>query len=584
MFALCALIHSSSAAISSFSYVPLGSNPTLYQPGLEPIMHLDQHTFYDTVFRQNHAFVVEFYADWCGHCRAFAPYYRDFAYYVKEWNPIVTVAAINCADSFNAQVCSENGITYYPILKYFPRTARSPSQAQNLETKHSAEEIREAVMRMVANEYSVAKYPDWPNFSHIIVDAHSTYGHLWEGIPESANYLAIIFEVYDGIGARFMLDLVSRSNVLGARRALSNSPLVQMLRILQFPTVALFKRDHQQALYMEIYSNSTYSDLDRVILNDAHDSQALQTLRSTTMPPLMTTTQISIVDCNIYPDSCRQLYFVSETDMLKAMRMALYDEVIRTPGYVKGENFTALADFITLLSNHFPVLSFSNDARSRRTISTVLRNSERARMIFAHLREYLEQRRDDNLVSVDDYKRQFENVERVFASPFPVSSSWQHCKGTTPVFRGYTCGLWTTFHALTVHAYIDTIKENGIDALKPLKAIQVWVRSFFGCEDCKNHFMNMTTKMFPMTERRVRYPHDMMTYLWRAHNIVNNRLHGDPTEDPQFLKMQFPPPFLCPICHSGGQFSRRQVRHFLLRYYGSIRPHNHQTNRHLAVH
>lgn len=58
---------------------------------------------------------------------------------------------------------------------------------------------------------------------------------------------------------------------------------------------------------------------------------------------------------------------------------------------------------------------------------------------------------------------------------------------------------------------------------------------------------------------QIRHPHDMMTYLWRAHNIVNNRLHGDPTEDPQFIKMQFPPPFLCPTCHSGGQFSRRQV-------------------------
>lgn len=41
------------------------------------------------------------------------------------------------------------------------------------------------------------------------------------------------------------------------------------------------------------------------------------------------------------------------------------------------------------------------------------------------------------------------------------------------MFRGYTCGLWTTFHALTVHTYIDTIKDEQVDALKPLKDIQV---------------------------------------------------------------------------------------------------------------
>lgn len=63
-----------------------------------------------------------------------------------------------------------------------------------------------------------------------------------------------------------------------------------------------------------------------------------------------------------------------------------------------------------------------------------------------------------------------------------------------------------------------------------------------------------------------------MLYLWRAHNIVNNRLKNTSTEDPQYVKYQFPPTFLCPLCQSGGHFSRRQVRNFLLRYYTSIHP------------
>ncbi|RCN47689.1 thioredoxin [Ancylostoma caninum] len=584
LLALFALVHTASAAVSSFNYVPLGSNPTLYTPGFEPIMHLDQHTFADTVFGQDRAFLVEFYADWCGHCRAFAPHFRQFATLVKEWNPIVTVAVINCADVFNAQTCRDNGIAFYPMLKYFPRNARTPSQARNMDTPHSADAMREALMRMVANEYSAARYPDWPNLSHIYVDGRTTYGQLWDGVPESADYLAIIFEEYDGVGVQFILDLSSRRRMVGARRALSSSPLVQMLRIVEFPTVALFRRDHQQALYMQRFSNHTYIDIDNVIMNDARNSHAFTLppiALTTTMRP--TTTQVPLVDCSRFPDRCREMYYVSETDMLKAMRMALYDEVVRTPGYIQGDNFTGLTDFVTLLSNHFPVLSFTNDIRrSKRTTSTILKNSERARLVFIHMREYLESRRNRRMVSVDDYKRQFENVERVYANPFPTNSSWQHCKGTTPMFRGYTCGLWTTFHALTVHTYIDTIKDTNVNALKPLKSIQGWVKGFFGCQHCKRHFMNMTTNIFPMTERRIRHPHDMMTYLWRAHNIVNNRLHGDPTEDPQFIKMQFPPPFLCPTCHSGGQFSRRQVRNFLLRYYGSIKPHNRLADRRLA--
>ncbi|VDM76720.1 unnamed protein product [Strongylus vulgaris] len=120
LLALFALVHTASAAVSSFNYVPLGSNPTLYTPGFEPIMHLDQHTFSDTVFGQDRAFLVEFYADWCGHCRAFAPHFREFAGLVKEWNPVVSVAVINCADAFNAQICRDNGISYYPMLKMPP--------------------------------------------------------------------------------------------------------------------------------------------------------------------------------------------------------------------------------------------------------------------------------------------------------------------------------------------------------------------------------------------------------------------------------------------------------------------------------
>ncbi|GMT24926.1 hypothetical protein PFISCL1PPCAC_16223 [Pristionchus fissidentatus] len=578
------LVAAAQAIISSFNYVPQGSNPTLFVPGFEPVMHLDQATFDDTVFGQDHAFVVLFYADWCGHCRAFAPYYRSFANLVQNWNSIVTVTAINCADNFNQGACRDNGITHFPMIKYFPRTARSAQNAIDMEAQHSGELLRESLLRRVTNEYAYNRYPDWPAFHHVSVDASTTYGDLWNGVSPSANHMVIYFEVADGPGAQFLLDMASRANMVGAKRSLASSPLAQMLRVATFPSIALFRRDHQQALYMQPFSNRTYLDIDSIVTAD-RISLHQQVLTTTARPLLLTTTPSKpLIDCNANPERCRSMYYVSETDMLKAMRMALYDEVIKTGNFVAADNFTNLYEFVNVLSNHFPVLSFSADlrAKKRRSTSTILKNSERARMIFVHMREYLEEKKAQKFVSVDDWKRHFDDIEQVFNHPFPANSSWQHCQGTTPSTRGYTCGLWTTFHALTVHTYIDTIKDEEVDSLKPLKAIQGWVKSFFGCEHCKNHFMNMTTKLFPMNERRVRHPHDMMTYLWRAHNIVNQRLHGDATEDPQFIKTQFPPPFLCPTCHSGGAFSRRQVRNFLLRYYGSIEPHNRVDRRRLA--
>uniref|UniRef100_A0AC35FVL1 Sulfhydryl oxidase n=1 Tax=Panagrolaimus sp. PS1159 TaxID=55785 RepID=A0AC35FVL1_9BILA len=536
-------------SISSMTYVPQGNNPLLYQPGAEPIMHLDQVTFTDTIFdpTKRNSFIVEFYADWCGHCRAFAPYYREFANLVSTWNQVTRVGAINCADAFNAQVCRDNGVAYFPMIKYFPRHSSGYNDGIILEAAHSGTNLRDQLANKILNEYSRMPYPDWPNFHYLDVNRQTKFDDLWKTVADSANYLVIIFEHFDGAGTEFMLNLFPYSALVGGRRALSSTPLVQMLQITTFPYVAMFKRGDQQAVFMGPYLPTTIQE----IINRIQPGQF------STPAPLQTTTRRKI-------------------DLVDSMHSALHDEVIRTNDRIDGQNFTNLYNFVSLLAEHFPSLTFANSGTKRRlarqSTSMVLKKSERARMVFAHMKQFLDQK--SGMVTANEWKNQFESIERVYGHPFPVNATWQHCAGSFPEYRGYTCGLWSTFHTLTVHTYMDTIKNRKISPLKPLKAIQGWVNSFFGCQHCKQHFMHMTTVLFPMSERRVRHSHDMIMYLWRAHNIVNNRLHGDTTEDPQFTKYQFPPLFLCPTCHSGGHFSRRQVRNFLLRYYANIRPHH----------
>ena len=47
---------------------------------------------------------------------------------------------------------------------------------------------------------------------------------------------------------------------------------------------------------------------------------------------------------------CRSMFFVSEIDMLKAVRTALLDEVISSAGdWLDGEKFMALYNFLGLL-------------------------------------------------------------------------------------------------------------------------------------------------------------------------------------------------------------------------------------------
>lgn len=64
IFLILSLSEKTIGYLSNMNYIPIGNNPTLYRPGRDPVMQLDGATFYDTVFMQDHAFVVEFYADW----------------------------------------------------------------------------------------------------------------------------------------------------------------------------------------------------------------------------------------------------------------------------------------------------------------------------------------------------------------------------------------------------------------------------------------------------------------------------------------------------------------------------------------
>eukprot|EP01043_Picozoa_sp_COSAG02_P068101 COSAG02_NODE_11189_length_1760_cov_1.280000_1_plen_406_part_10 len=92
-------------------------------------------------------------------------------------------------------------------------------------------------------------------------------------------------------------------------------------------------------------------------------------------------------------------------------------------------------------------------------------------------------------------------------------SDWRTCKGTYPTTRGYTCGLWELFHMLVAHSSDD-------HAATDLMTIRSWIEQFFGCEDCRNNFLAMSTGI----ATRVRVRDDAVLWLWQAHNAVNLRL------------------------------------------------------------
>ncbi|CAD5233476.1 unnamed protein product [Bursaphelenchus xylophilus] len=770
------------AEIADFGTKPKGENPTLYDYEHDPIVQLDETTFNDTIYGSNQtertAFMVEFYSDWCGHCRAYAPLYKSLANDVSRWRSVVRIGAINCADPLNEATCRANGVQFFPLIKYFPRNSSGDSDGQKLKTYQSVALMRDQLTQAIVAENDQHHFPDWPNFEPLkplslacwvnclwpvgstvsgllcqvspwpvgstvsgllghlflaccvkslpgllgqlflaccvkslpgllgqlflacwvicfwpvvsslslacwvnclwpvgstvsgllcqvspwpvgstvsgllghlflaccvkslpgllgqlflacwvncfwpVVSSLSlacwvnrlwpvgstvsgllgqlflacwvdcfwpvgiaTYNEIFEGVPETIDKKILVFEENPQslVANQLILDMQQYSDKIAIQKCRKGHPLTEALHISDYPTIAVYKRGEHEPIMQAELRRLLFNEIEEYLGKEGH----IAGMKFSSHPHNRTVQTASdsgerneeeeekanstINECERNPESCKARYFASELDMLKAMRYALLREVTRNGGDLSGEKLSSLYTFTDTLANYFPHKTLANNDSADEEL--FLNASSRARVVFTHMRDFIKQNGLENPLPSDVWKAEFIRAEEDQGKPFPTNADWQHCKGSSPQYRGYTCGLWTTFHALTVSNYKNKGAEADFDPKAVLKSIRGWVGSFFGCEHCRQHFLKMTGKSFNMDDH-IHKPEDSFLYLWRAHNIVNARLKGRDTEDPKFPKIQFPAHFLCKECQVGGDQQRDEqiTKDYLLNYYSNIRP------------
>uniref|UniRef100_A0A914E5V3 Sulfhydryl oxidase n=1 Tax=Acrobeloides nanus TaxID=290746 RepID=A0A914E5V3_9BILA len=501
---------------------------------------LDVSNFDSTVYNSPKAYFIEFYSSWCGHCIHYKPTYVKFATLLKSWSNMVHVSVVNCADEKNSGVCRAHAIDAFPTIKYFKYMSTGKDDGKKYEgDKYDIDNMSLDLAKLLHEDYLTYKPAAWPKLE--VTPSTTNLQQIWSSANSDAQYLAVVVEkepYLHGYATMINFHIDQRVHVV----VVDPSHLIaQQHGGVAVPGFHVFKKSSD--------GSPVYSSLSAIKWADVKTK--IEELAGSSPEAAAPEAQIpkqEHVEIMKEPDVAAnwQQYQVQYHDILSAISYMLTQEIPRKP-IITGDNMVTLKDWIHVLRQFSP-------------------GTAPLKRLFYRLDEWLQKR--ELSMTAEEWIEKVDEINRQLGHPLLPKVDWVACKGSKPYLRGYTCGLWTLLHSLTVEAYRlnkDDSKFQPIPTL--LEPMKQFIIKYLSCEICAQNFKRESATL----NTGVKKIEDTVLWLWRTHNSVNKRLAGDASEDPKFPKRQFPPSFLCIECQTNGVYNEQRVLDFMLRYYMEIK-------------
>ncbi|KAM5300035.1 sulfhydryl oxidase 2 [Ctenodactylus gundi] len=515
-----------------------GGATRLYRAGEDAVWVLDSGSVRGATANSSAAWLVQFYSSWCGHCIGYAPTWRALAADVRDWAAAIRVAALDCAEEKNQDVCRTYDIHFYPTFRYFKAFTQEFTTGEAFKgSDRELRTVRHTMIDFLQNHTEGSRPPACPPL--VPVPPRDVLPLLRS---RGGRYVAIVFESNSSyVGREVILDLIPYENIVVSRALDGDKELLGSLGISSLPTCYL------------IHPNGSHGPIPVAKPLRSFFSSYLKSL------PDVRKKALSLPEKSSNEDNTKVVAWrafdrsrLYTADLESGLHFLLRVELAAHKS-LAGAELKTLRDFVTVLAKLFP-------------------GRPPVRKLLETLQEWLAALPLDR-IPYNAVLDLVNNKMRISGLFLTSHVKWVGCQGSRPGLRGYPCSLWKLLHTLTVQAasHPQALAGTGLegDPQAVLQAVRRYVRTFFGCRECGEHFEAMAAESMGS----VKTLDQAVLWLWRRHNAVNSRLAGHLSEDPKFPKVPWPTPDLCPACHEEikglDSWHEGHVLTFLKQHYGS---------------